>query len=255
MRSRRAAAQSTAARAKFDAHLRPQRFELISNLSHELRVPLQILNGYVEILAEDWGARLGEEPMRMLERIRLATGELTQTLENLLEYAAAMAGTQAAVRETVDAAELAAELQPTFAAMARRKKIFLVWRLEPRLRLVNCERRRLVSILANLVSNAIKFTERGGVTVKMRRVRLRGESIIELEVADTGIGIDPERIEEAFAPFVQLSTSAVRRYRGLGLGLALVRRNAKLIGASIEVKSKRSAGTRFRIRFPESPRG
>jgi signal transduction histidine kinase len=76
---------------------------------------------------------------------------------------------------------------------------------------------------------------------------------MELEVTDSGIGIDEARMEEAFAPFVQLSSSNCREHRGLGLGLALVRRNVTALGATLEVKSKCCVGSRFRVRFPGSP--
>jgi signal transduction histidine kinase len=224
----------------------------MSNLSHELRSPLHVISGYLDILAEDWGAKFSAEPSRILERLRLSAAELTQTIENLLEYTAAATGTQAAVREAVELSELIAELEPVFAASARRKKIFLVWRVEPQLTLTNTNRRRLVSIVNNLVSNAIKFTDRGGVSVRLRRVRVRHERIVEFEVTDTGIGMEPARQEDAFTPFIQLSSSNSREHRGLGLGLSLVRRNVIALGATLEVKSKLSFGSRFRVRFSEA---
>jgi signal transduction histidine kinase len=227
------------------------RFQIVSNLSHELRGPLQVLNGYLEILAEDWGAEFSGEPRRMLERLRHTAEKLTGTVETLLEYTAASVGTQPIARETVELGTLFAEIKPAFDAAAKRKKIFLVWRIEPRLRVSNSDPRRLHSIISNLVSNAIKFTNRGGVTIRLRRIRHRG--VVELSVADTGIGIDGKRIEDAFAPFVQLSSSNSRDHQGLGLGLALVRENVKMLGGTLEVKSKPGAGTRFTVRFTDNP--
>jgi signal transduction histidine kinase len=250
----RSDAQSAPSRSKVSPDAGADRFQIMSNLSHELRGPLHVINGYLDILAEDWAAELSAEPSRILERLRLSAAELAQTVENLLEYAAAAAGTAAAVRETVEVSELLAELEPAFGASARRKKIFLVWRVEPQLALTNTDRRRLVSIVNNLINNAIKFTDRGGVTVQLRRVRVRGERLVELEVADTGIGMSQSRLEDAFAPFVQLSSSNSRERRGLGLGLSLVRRNVIALGASLEVKSKLSLGSRFRVRFQEGMR-
>lgn len=74
---------------------------------------------------------------------------------------------------------------------------------------------------------------------------------MELEVADTGIGIDAGRLSEAFEPFVQLSNTSARKHRGLGLGLALVTSNVKSLGATMEVRSKPASGSRFKIRFPQ----
>ncbi len=254
MRSYRGSAESVPPHAKFSIGSNADRFQIISNLSHELRSPLQVINGYLDILAEDWAAQLGGEPERILGRLRLSAAELKQTVENLLEYAAAMTATQAAVREPIDVTDLVTEMDQTFAAAARRKKIFLLWQVEPSLKLVHSDRRRLVSIVTNLVSNAIKFTGQGGVTVRLGHARGRHHGAIELEVADTGIGMEQGRVGDAFAPFVQLSGSNTRAHRGLGLGLALVRRNVISLGASLEVRSKPSAGTSFKVRFPENPK-
>jgi len=249
----RGSAASVPPREKLVAGANAGRFRIISNLSHELRSPLHVINGYLDILAEDWAAHVGGEPERIVERLRLSTAELKQTVENLLEYAAAMTATQGAVRETVEVADLIAEVAQTFAPAARRKNISLVWQVEAELKLVHSDRRRLLSILSNLVSNAIKFTDHGAVTVRLRRIGTRPPYEVELEVTDTGIGMEAGRLEEAFMPFVQLSSSNTRAHGGLGLGLALVRRNAISLGARLAVKSKPSAGSSFTLRFPQTP--
>lgn len=227
---------------------------IMSNLCHELRTPMQVLGGYLDILMEDYGAQFGAEPLRILERLRLNASELTQTVENLLEYAAAMTGTLAAVAEPVEVADLVAELEPVFAAAAQRKKISLRWLIEPNLKFIRSNRRLLKSIISNLVSNAIKFTDLGGVTVRLRQLSVQNRCVVEIEVADTGIGIDEQRLDEAFRPFVQLSDTNTRHHRGLGLGLALVKRSVALLGGSLEVKSKPSSGARFKVRLPQGAR-
>ncbi len=227
------------------------RFQIMSNLSHELRTPLQILSGYLDILSEDWAGQLGAEPVRILERLRINATEFTQTIENLLEYAAMLTGTQATAIEPLEIADLVAELQTAFAAAAERKHIALRWRVQADLTHMHSDRRLLRSIVSNLVSNAIKFTERGEVTLRLRRLRSQSKCTVELEVADTGIGIDAVRLSEAFEPFVQLSNTSARKHRGLGLGLALVASNVKSLGATMEVRSKPAFGSRFKIRFPQ----
>ncbi len=202
---------------------------------------------------EDWTTELSEEPGQMLARMRQSASELTQTVENLLEYISADAGTQAAVQETVDLAEVIEAIKPALTASARRKKIFLVWSIEPGLKLTQSDRRRVASIVSNLVSNAIKFTKRGGVTVRLRRIRVRQQWVVELAVTDTGIGMERERIEDAFEPFVQLCSSNSREHRGLGLGLSLVRRNVNALGARLEVRSRPKLGSRFIVHFAQAP--
>jgi signal transduction histidine kinase len=229
------------------------RFQIASNLAHELRSPLHVLNGYLEILAEDRGAEFSGESRHMLVRLRQSASELTQTVENLLEHMAALNGTQARAQETVNLSDLIAELKPASVALAKGKKIFLVWSIEPGLNLMQSDRRRVASIISNLISNGVKFTNRGGVTVRLRRIQVKHQWMFELAVTDTGIGIERERIEDAFAPFVQLSDSNSRAHRGLGLGLSLVRRNVKALGATIEVRSKPASGSRFTVHFADTP--
>jgi signal transduction histidine kinase len=240
--------------ADLESGLTGDRVRIMSKLCHELRTPLQVLNGYLDILSEDWGKHLTDEPLRIVERLRFNTAELTQTIENLLEYAGTLTGTQAVVVEAVEVADIMRELMPPFEASAQRKKISLRWKVERNVHQIRTDRRLLRSIVSNLVSNAIKFTRRGTVTVRWRTVDGECGDAIELEVADTGEGIDRKRLDEAFEPFVQLSDSNTRHYRGLGLGLALVRRNTISLGATLEVISKPALGTCFKIRFPQGGR-
>jgi signal transduction histidine kinase len=238
-------------RVNTERGLTADRFQIMSNLSHELRTPLQVLNGYLDILSEDWADQFGDEPLRILERLRTNTGELTQTIENLLEYTAILTRTQATAIEPLEIADLVGDLQAGFAAAAERKKIALRWRIQPDLTRMHSDRRLLRSITSNLLSNAIKFTEAGNVTVRLRRLRSQSTCTVELEVADTGIGIDGRRLGDAFEPFVQLSSTSARKHRGLGLGLALVLINVKTLGATMEVRSNPAFGSRFKVRFPQ----
>jgi len=119
---------------------------------------------------------------------------------------------------------------------------------------IRSSRRALRLILSNLVLNAIKFTERGNVTVRIaaadRANRPPAEHEVDIEVSDTGIGINPALMEEASRPLAQLSHTNTRKFRGLGLGLTVVRRNVRALGATLEVKSAPGQGSRFLLRIP-----
>ena len=223
----------------------------ISKLSHELRTPVQVLNGYLDILSEDWGKHLQAEPQRIIARLRLNAFELTQTVENLLEHSAILAGSLVCAIESVDLAALIGELAPGFSTIAHRKKLALRWRIQRGFRNVESDRRLFRSILSNLVSNALKFTHTGGVTVRLFRTRAGSENSVELEVADTGIGIEPDRVDEAFLPFVQLSDLNTRRHRGLGLGLSLVGHHVGRLGGRLELESTPAQGTCLRVHLPQ----
>jgi len=119
---------------------------------------------------------------------------------------------------------------------------------------VFCSRRRPIkSILLNLALNAIKFTEKGSVTIAIRRaVSPKLKPTVELAVSDTGPGIDPEMVARAFKLYAQLSNSSIRKHRGMGLGLAVVQRNAIALGATIVVNSSLMQGSVFIVTIPIS---
>ncbi|MGH8011472.1 MAG: ATP-binding protein, partial [Candidatus Binataceae bacterium] len=106
------------------------------------------------------------------------------------------------------------------------------------------------STLLNLTLNAIKFTDSGGVTVAIRGIGDCGSTAVEFEVSDTGPGMSPALLARAIEPFTQLSASSVRRYRGLGLGLALVRRHVEELGGSFELRSTSARGSDLVVTIP-----
>jgi len=123
------------------------RFQIMSNLSHELRTPLQILTGYLDILSEDWASRIGAEPSRIIDRLRINATEFTQTIENLLDFGAMLTGTQATTIEPLEIQDLLAELQAAFVAAAERKNIAMRWRVQADLTHMHSDRRLLRSII------------------------------------------------------------------------------------------------------------
>lgn len=227
------------------------RLEPLANLAHELRTPLQVMLGYVDILREEWAGGLSPEPREILERLRINAHELAHTLGNLMELATAQAGGAAVVEEEIEIADLVDDLTCVLEPANRRKGLALDFELEGAPRSVLCDRRLLRSILVNLALNAIKFTPAGSVTIAVRRCHAgSGEEWAEFEVRDTGPGIAPDQLDRAFQPFAQLSSSRTRHHRGLGLGLALVRSHVESLGATLEVSSSPGNGSSFVVRIP-----
>ncbi len=226
------------------------RLESMANLAHELRTPVHVLLGYLDLLRQEWSDALGAGGRRIVERMELNAHELAQTLENLLELATAEAGGRVVVAELVDVGELMAELGRVLAAANQRRGLRLNFELDQAPATLYCDRRMLRSIIANLALNAIKFTSAGSVTVAIRRAKGEsGRGRVEVEVRDTGPGLDSGMLERAFEPFAQLSASSSRLYRGLGLGLALVRRNVAELGGTLEVVSSAGRGSSFVVRM------
>ncbi|HVB80131.1 MAG TPA: HAMP domain-containing sensor histidine kinase [Candidatus Binataceae bacterium] len=227
------------------------RLEVLANLAHELRTPLQVLLGYVDILRDEWAEKFDPEPRAMLERMNSNLHDLSQTVDNIMEFVMSEAGATSRVEEDVSISSLVNDLEPAIEAAKGAKEVTLKIDLEHAPQTIHTSRRPLRSILSNLVLNAIKFTERGSVTVRISSSRVRGaEPGMVLEVADTGLGMSPALIKQAAEPFAQLSQSSARKYRGLGLGLAVVHRNVSALGAKLEVSSTPGRGSRFVVRIP-----
>jgi len=187
----------------------------------------------------------------MLERMNSNTHDLAQTVDNIMEFVMSEAGATASVEEDVLVSNLVNDLAPAIEAAKAGKELTLKIDVEDAPQTIHISRRPLRSILSNLVLNAIKFTERGSVTVRISSSRARGaEPGLVLEVTDTGLGMSPALIKQAAEPFAQLSQSSARKYRGLGLGLAVVHRNVSALGAKLEVNSTPGRGSRFVVRIP-----
>jgi signal transduction histidine kinase len=224
------------------------RLEPLANLAHELRTPLQVMLGYVDILRDEWGKEFSSEPREILERIHLNAQELTHTLGNLLDLAMAQAGGEAMIEEDIAVNDLVDDLTYILETANRNKGLTLDFKLEKAPAVIHCDRRLLRSILVNLALNAVKFTASGSVSIAVRRSQRNGNDFIEFEVRDTGPGIAADQMASAFKPFSQLSNSSTRKYRGLGLGLALVRHHVESLGASLEVNSD-PGGSSFIVRI------
>ncbi|MCA9692406.1 MAG: HAMP domain-containing sensor histidine kinase [Nannocystaceae bacterium] len=224
---------------------------LLNTMSHELRTPLNAIIGYSEHMlecAED-GQQPREEQLESLRTIIAAGRHLVTMISDLLELSRAESEGLALKREPVELGPLIREVTRTLTPLAERKGLTVAVELAAEPRLIHTDRVQLGRALTCLLSNAIKFTGDGGVTVRSRGVGLAGASGCEIEVQDTGIGIPPERIEDVFMPFSQVDSSHTRRFGGAGLGLSLASRIVEGLGGSIQVRSELGVGSSFTIRL------
>jgi len=227
------------------------RLEAVANLAHELRTPIQVLMGYVDILREDYGEEFSSEPRALLDRINANVHDLAQTIDNLMHFALSEVNAESVIDEDVTPGSLIAEIAPVLDAANQHKHLEVNFDFAGAPERFRVARRSLKSIVLNLAVNAIKFTETGSVTIAVRqsRDRLLGSGI-EIEVSDTGPGLDPAMLEQAAEPFAQLSNSSARRYRGLGLGLAVVKRSVKALGGKLELRANEGMGSSFLVTIP-----
>jgi signal transduction histidine kinase len=225
------------------------RHEALGILAHELRTPLHVLIGYLDILRDE---PVGSEGTRdILEHMNSNVYALAQTVENLIEVVLTEANAHLFAEEEISLRSLIAEITPALEAANLNKQLDLRLLIEDAPETIRGSRGALRSIILNLALNAIKFTESGTVTITFRRASTStGRESIEIEVSDTGPGISEAMVNQAMNPFAQLSNSSERHHRGVGLGLTVVQRNVAAIGGKLELHSTAGHGARFIVTVP-----
>ncbi len=228
--------------------------ELLSNVSHELRTPLNAILGYAEIL-DGMPDVTERERRQMVSRILCNAVSLTCAVNNLLEYSSVAAGQADLRRGRVALPELFEEIEPLVATMIDEKPIVFDWAVDPNVPVLETDRGKLRQVILNLLANAAKFTPAGQIRLSARPDEGATSHGVEIAVADTGIGMSPTDQLGIFDDFRQVSGELARPFNGMGLGLALVRRFATMLGGSVAVESRPTAGTSVMIRLPATPFG
>ncbi|MGA7870777.1 MAG: HAMP domain-containing sensor histidine kinase [Candidatus Binatus sp.] len=225
--------------------------EALANLAHELRSPVQVILGYLDILRDELSEGLCGRHKQILERLNANAHDLAQTVENVMDFSVADAMAEAADEEEIRPQDLIEDLAPALEAANGSKGLENRFDLEAAPPVFRARRRPIKAILLNLAVNAIKFTDRGCVTIAIRcAASCKHAPAVELEVRDTGPGIEAAMVGQAFKRCAQLSHSSIRSHRGMGLGLAVVQRNVEALGGKIIVKSALQQGSAFRVIVP-----
>ncbi|PTM39982.1 ATP-binding protein [Bosea sp. 124] len=216
----------------------------LATVSHEFRTPLNGILGMADLLGD---TGLDPEQATYVRALRTSGEALLGLVDDILDFAKVEAGKLELANERFDLGLLVETVSELMAPRAQAKGIELAAHLAPGLptHLVG-DRDRLRQILLNLVGNAIKFTDDGGVGIRIGR----DAGLIAIEVADTGPGIPEDRRQAIFEEFEQADNSAARRHEGTGLGLAIVRRLAVLMGGSVGVEARQGGGSLFRVSLP-----
>ncbi|WP_176140774.1 ATP-binding protein [Pseudoxanthomonas indica] len=215
----------------------------LATMSHEIRTPMAGVLGLVELMGR---TPLDREQKQMLDMANDSAQAMLQILDDILDYSRIEAGRLSITHAAFDPRTLLDSVAGLFSAKVREKslKLYLVsdWRVAGQLM---GDSVRIRQILTNLISNAVKFTEQGSITVTMSLVdHKRTNQVISFAVEDTGIGIERESLKRLFQPFVQAEQSTTRRFGGTGLGLAISRRLASLMGGDLVLESTPHLGTR-----------
>ena len=235
--------------------------EFIANMSHELRTPLNSLLILAEQLEDNAGNTMTDTQVEYAGVIRSSGNDLLSLLNSILDLAKAESGTIAISRDQVSLSELAAGLLREFGAVADNKGVGFTVNVEPDCpRHIVTDSQRLGQVLRNLLSNALKFTEKGSVKLDMRLAESGwspdhsalglAPAVIALSVRDTGIGVSEENQARIFEAFAQGDGSTARKYGGTGLGLSIGRELATLMSGELKVESAAGRGSTFTLYVP-----
>ena len=223
--------------------------EFLANMSHEIRTPMNAILGFTELLRRGFG-KSERESTRYLDTIHHSGKHLLGLINDILDLSKVEAG-QLTVEKI--ACEPHAVIQGALSELglkAQEKGVTLALRLmTPVPAQVHSDPARLRQVILNLLSNAVKFTERGGVEVALACQ----DNVYTVEVSDTGIGMEPSRVETMFDPFTQADASITRRFGGTGLGLAIGRKLARALGGDLTATSQPGVGTTMLFTFETGP--
>lgn len=218
--------------------------EFIANMSHELRTPMNAIIGMSSVLSDE---PLPNETRDCIHTIRTSADHLLEIIDGILDISKIEAGHLELNRAPFDLCGCIEDVVDLFAVRCNERNLHLGVHLARDLPgIVVGDRVRLRQILVNLVGNAIKFTEKGGVTLSVAPGKTpAGADQLQFSVTDTGIGIPANRMDRLFKVFSQVDASTTRRFGGTGLGLAISRRLVELMQGTIEVHSEEGRGSRF----------
>jgi len=224
----------------------------LATMSHELRTPLSQIIGYSELLIEEAEDGASAELTGEVSRIHQAAMNLFDIIGNALDQSEINAGKVAVDPEPVEPLPFTEQLTQSFAAQARARGNTLRLRCPEGLAPIVTDRGKLHTILRNLLNNACKFTEGGTIRLSVALDASSPTPTYVFAVRDTGIGIRPEDMARLFQPFAQVDGSRTRRFDGAGLGLAVSRHFAAILGGELLAESTPGQGSTFTLRLPQA---
>jgi two-component system, sporulation sensor kinase E len=221
--------------------------EFLTNMSHELKTPLNSIIGFSDLLKEGIAGSLNEKQSRYVQFISSSGKNLLEIINDILDLSKAEAGDEDLNIEEFSINESLNKVISIILPQTQERNIKLNYSSENRTLWIAADESKLQQIMSNLLSNAVKFTPAGGsidITLKQEGDR------VTIMVKDTGIGIPEDSLEKIFRPFIQIDSSLSRTFEGTGLGLTLVKKYVEMHGGNIYVESKIGEGSSFRFELP-----
>jgi signal transduction histidine kinase len=223
--------------------------EFLTMMSHELRTPLNAIGGYADLMQAGIRGPVTEDQMLDLQRIKRNQRHLLSLINDVLNFAKLQAGIVQVSQNEFDLNELVRDVEGLVAPQLIETELGYELICDGGKCACVGDSDKVEQILLNLLSNSIKFTERGG---KVAVAVERADRHVEIHVTDTGAGIASDKLEAVFEPFVQLNRTNTSPNEGTGLGLAISRDLARAMGGELEVVSNIGQGSRFTLRLPRA---
>jgi GAF domain-containing protein/DNA-binding response OmpR family regulator len=223
--------------------------QFLANMSHELRTPLNSIIGFSRVILKGIDGPLTEVQRTDLQAIYDSGQHLLSLINNVLDLSKIEAGRMEIIFEDMDLREIIEGVMSTAVALVKGKPVELQQSIAPDLPTVRGDPRRIRQVLVNLVGNAAKFTEEGFIHVRAEA----SPTEVTIAVADSGTGIQPDKLGTIFEPFMQVDASTTRRAGGTGLGLSITRYFVEMHGGRIRVESRPGEGSTFYVMLPVEP--
>ncbi len=221
--------------------------DFLANMSHELKTPLNSINVISSVMMKNRRGTLEEEHIKNLSIINKCGKDLLYLINDILDLSKLEAGELVLNYDSIDFTEMMSEIKDMFELQIKQKNLEFIYKVPNDITYIYSDKNRVGQIIKNLLSNALKFTEKGSISLCVNDL---GEKI-EIIVEDQGIGIEKEKIKTIFDRFKQADEKTNRKFGGTGLGLAICKELSLLLGGDIFVKSKIAKGTLFKVEIPK----
>jgi len=218
----------------------------LATMSHELRTPLNSIIGFTGLLLKEYAGPLNQEQAKQLQMAKGSAHHLLDLINDVLDISKIEAGELVVSFTPFDFCTSIQKVISSVQPLADKKNLELLTNISPNIKEVTSDARRVEQIFINLLTNAIKFTEQGGINVESEIIR----NNVVTRIIDTGIGIDQKDFKRIFKPFSQVDSGITRNHEGTGLGLSISKKLTEKLGGAISVESEPGAGSTFTVTLP-----
>jgi signal transduction histidine kinase len=223
--------------------------EFLNHVSHELRTPLAVILGYLECIIDGLYGQIDSKHKEILTVVSRQSNDLKYMIDRLLIFSRLEAGKYHLKIEEFSIGQILGDLKPTYDFLTQQKGLHVIWDTPEEVPAIKSDRERFKEVINNLLQNALKYTEKGSISLGIRY--LPAIDSVEVEVSDTGAGIPQAYLNTIFDPFVQVGkTSPQETKGGIGLGLSIVKKHVEHLKGTITVESEVAKGTTFRVTLP-----